>query len=50
MWEYDGDEVVFVGIYTDSAAFPGVVTEKEQQERDDAKDDEGEEDEADDAA
>ena len=32
MWEYDGDEVVFVGIYTDSAEFPGVVTEKEQAE------------------
>lgn len=50
VWEYDGDEVVFVGIYTDSAAFPGVVTEKEQQEREDEKDDEGEEDEANDAA
>jgi ketosteroid isomerase-like protein len=34
VWEYDGDKVVFVGIYTDSAEFPGVVTKKEQEERD----------------
>jgi ketosteroid isomerase-like protein len=33
VWEYDGDKVIFVGIYTDSAGFPGVVTEKEEQER-----------------
>src|SRR3954452_7679825 len=31
--EFDGDEVVVVDIYTDSAAFPGVVTEEEQKER-----------------
>ncbi|MEO8686673.1 MAG: nuclear transport factor 2 family protein [Solirubrobacteraceae bacterium] len=33
MWEFDGDKVVFVGIYTDSAGFPGVVTEEEEAER-----------------
>jgi len=33
VWEFDGDEVVAVDIYTDSAAFPGVVTEQEQKER-----------------
>ena len=44
VWEYDGDEVVFVGIYTDSAAFPGVVTEKEHEERE-RDDDDQEEDE-----
>src|SRR4051812_2591471 len=33
VWEFDGDEVVAVDIYTDSAAFPGVVTEEEQKER-----------------
>ncbi len=32
MWEFDGDKVVFVGIYTDSAGFPGVVTEEEEEE------------------
>jgi ketosteroid isomerase-like protein len=46
VWEFDGDKVVFVGIYTDSAEFPGVVTEKEEKEReqedsgDDGDDDE----------
>ncbi len=39
VWEYDGDKVVFVGIYTDSAGFPGVVTEKEQAEQENDKDD-----------
>lgn len=39
MWEYDGDEVVFVGIYTDTAGFPGVVTEKEAAEREQEDDD-----------
>jgi len=34
VWEFDGDEVVAVEIYTDSEAFPGVVTEEEQKERD----------------
>lgn len=33
VWEFDGDEVVAVAIYTDSDAFPGVVTEQEEQER-----------------
>src|SRR5215213_3812687 len=33
VWEFDGDEVVAVDIYTDSAAFPGVVTEEAQKER-----------------
>jgi len=51
VWEYDGDEVVFVGIYTDSAGFPGVVTEKEQKEReqegDEGADDEGADDQDD---
>ena len=42
VWEYDGDKVVFVGIYTDSADFPGVVTEKEQKEREEEKDGEDE--------
>jgi len=45
VWEYDGDKVVAVAIYTDSAAFPGVVTEQEQKEREEEKeggaDDEG---------
>jgi ketosteroid isomerase-like protein len=43
VWEFDGDKAVFVGIYTDSAAFPGVVTEQEEKERE-------EEDDEDDAA
>jgi len=33
VWEFDGDEVVAVDVYTDSAAFPGVVTEQEQKEQ-----------------
>ena len=33
MWEYDGDKVVFVGIYTDSAGFPAVVSEEDAAER-----------------
>jgi ketosteroid isomerase-like protein len=44
MWEFDGDKVVFVGIYTDSAGFPGVVTEKEQAERE-QEDDNGDDEE-----
>jgi ketosteroid isomerase-like protein len=44
MWEFDGDKVVFVGIYTDSAGFPGVVTEKDEAEREEKQ----EEDEQDD--
>jgi ketosteroid isomerase-like protein len=50
MWEYDGDEVVFVGIYTDSAEFPGVVTEKEQEEREQEGDEEEREQEGDEEA
>src|SRR4051794_15935996 len=41
VWSFDGDKVVAVDIYTDSAAFPGVVTEQEQKERE-QKDKEGE--------
>ncbi len=44
MWEFDGDKVVFVGIYTDSASFPGVVTEQEEKERE-QEDDEDDKDE-----
>src|SRR3954470_12563880 len=33
VWEFDGDKVVAVEIYADSAAFPGVVTEQEEKER-----------------
>src|SRR4051794_10007747 len=33
MWEFDGDKVIAVDIYTDSDAFPGVVTEEEEKER-----------------
>ena len=40
VWEFDGDKVVFVGIYTDSAAFPGVVTEQEEKEREEEDEDE----------
>src|SRR5215211_7760295 len=42
VWEFDGDEVVAVDIYTDSDAFPGVVTEQEEQEREKEDDGEGE--------
>ena len=47
VWEYDGDQVVFVGIYTDSGAFPGVVTEQEEKEQEEErrKEDEGDDDE-----
>src|SRR4051794_12819436 len=41
VWEFDGDEVVAVDIYTDSAAFPGVVTEEEQKEREQEQEEEG---------
>jgi ketosteroid isomerase-like protein len=47
VWSFDGDEVVAVDIYTDSAAFPGVVTEQEEKEREqeqDERDDDGETD------
>jgi ketosteroid isomerase-like protein len=47
VWEFDGDKVVAVDIYTDSAAFPGVVTEQEEKEREqeqDEGDDDGETD------
>src|SRR3954449_1952048 len=40
VWEFDGDEVVAVDIYTDSAAFPGVVTEEEQKEREQEQEEE----------
>jgi ketosteroid isomerase-like protein len=53
VWEYDGDEVIAVAIYTDSAAFPGVVTEqeeKEAQEEQEKEESEGDEDERDDDA
>src|SRR3954467_7043098 len=33
MWEFDGDKVVAVDVYADSADFPGVVTEQEEKER-----------------
>ena len=54
VWEYDGDEVIAVSIYTDSAAFPGVVTEQEEkeaqeeQEKEASEGDEDTRDEADD--
>src|SRR4051794_5956851 len=38
VWEFDGDEVVAVDIYTDSAEFPGVVTEQEEKEREQEQD------------
>jgi ketosteroid isomerase-like protein len=38
VWSFDGDEVVAVDIYTDSAAFPGVVTEQEEKEREQEQD------------
>jgi ketosteroid isomerase-like protein len=47
VWSFDGDEVVAVDIYTDSAAFPGVVTEQEEKEREQEQkegDDDGETD------
>src|SRR5215213_5913680 len=46
VWEFDGDEVVAVDIYTDSAAFPGVVTEQDEKEREEEEkqQDEGDED------
>ncbi len=44
VWEYDGDKVVAVGIYTDSAEFPGVVTEKEQAEREQEGKEDGDDD------
>jgi ketosteroid isomerase-like protein len=47
-WEFDGDKVIFVGIYTDSADFPGVVTEKEQKEREQEKEGDDEDDDRDD--
>src|SRR5215210_8210943 len=49
MWEFDGDKVVFVGIYADSAGFPGVVTEEDEAEReqkDNEKDDDEKKDES----
>jgi len=50
VWGFDGDTVVSVAIYTDSSAFPGVVTEQEQkseqeseqEEQDDDKDEKSE--------
>ena len=45
VWEFDGDKVVAVDIYTDSEAFPGVVTEQEEQERE--KEEQGDGDEKD---
>src|SRR3954470_956040 len=45
VWEFDGDEVVAVDIYTDSAAFPGVVTEEEQKEREQEQEQEQEQEE-----
>src|SRR4051794_5789991 len=45
VWEFDGDKVVGVEIYADSAAFPGVVTEQEEKEREqEDKDGDGERD------
>src|SRR3954452_4686104 len=45
VWSFDGDEVVAVDIYTDSAAFPGVVTEEEEKEREQEQEqDEGDDD------
>src|SRR3954470_22997862 len=41
MWEFDGDKVVAVDIYTDSADFPGVVTEEEEKEREQEEKDGG---------
>jgi ketosteroid isomerase-like protein len=38
VWSFDGDEVVAVDIYTDSAAFPGVVTEQEEKKREQEQD------------
>jgi ketosteroid isomerase-like protein len=40
MWQFDGDKVVFVGIYTDSAGFPSVVTEEDEAEREQEDEDE----------
>lgn len=48
MWEYDGDKVVFVGIYTDSAGFPAVVSEEDAKEREEKAEDNDEDDEDDD--
>jgi len=47
VWEFDGDEVVAVDVYTDSAAFPGVVTEQEQKEQEE-EEQKGDDDEKDD--
>jgi ketosteroid isomerase-like protein len=44
VWEFDGDKVVAVDIYTDSAAFPGVVTEQEEKEREQEQNEEGDDD------
>ena len=49
VWTFDGDEVVAVDIYTDSAAFPGVVTEQEEKEREEEekKKEEGDDEDSD---
>src|SRR4051794_21079605 len=47
MWEFDGDKVVAVDIYTDSADFPGVVTEEEEKEREQKEDGEDEKESSD---
>jgi len=50
VWEFDGDKVVAVSIYTDSDEFPAVVTEQEAKEEkeEEREDDEEESDEAED--
>ena len=50
VWEFDGDKVVAVSIYTDSDEFPAVVTEQEakQEKEEEREDDEEESDEAED--
>src|SRR4051812_295271 len=42
VWSFDGDKVVAVDIYTDSAAFPGVVTEEEKEREQEDEDGKGE--------
>jgi ketosteroid isomerase-like protein len=48
MWEFDGDKVVFVGIYTDSAGFPGVATEEDEAEREEKAEKKDDDDSSDD--
>ena len=44
LWEFDGDKVVRVEIYTDTAAFPPLVSEDEEREREEGAEEDGDRD------